>query len=101
MKKNSSGCKSPKVSRKATKPTDLTVGMDLGDKTGRYCILDENGEVLREASVGTTKKAMTEVFATMKPCRVGIEVGTHSPWVSRLLKSFGHEVMWPTHGRFI
>jgi len=29
----------------------------------------------------------------MKPCRVAIEVGTHSPWVSRLLKSFGHEVI--------
>ena len=49
--------------------------------------------MLLEASVGTTKKAMTQVFATMKPCRVAIEVGTHSPWVSRLLKSFGHEVI--------
>jgi transposase len=56
-------------------------------------MLDENGEVLREASVATTKKAMTQVFATMKPCRVAIEVGTHSPWVSRLLKSCGHEVI--------
>ena len=36
---------------------------------------------------------MTQVFATMKRCRVAIEVGTHSPWVSRLLKSFGHEVI--------
>jgi transposase len=56
-------------------------------------VLDENGEVLREASVGTTKEAITQVFATMKACRVAIEVGTHSPWVSRLLKSFGHEVI--------
>ena len=93
MKKNSSGCKSPKASKKATKATNVAVGMDLGDKTSRYCMLDENGEVLQEASVGTTKKTMTQVFATMKPCRVAIEVGTHSPWVSRLLKSFGHEVI--------
>jgi transposase len=92
MKKNSSGCKSPKGRMKATKP-DVTVGIDLGDKTSRYCTLDENGEVLREASVAATKKAMTEVFAKMKPCRVGIEVGTHSPWVSRLLKNLGHEVI--------
>ena len=88
MKKNSSGCKSPKASMKATKSTNVTVGMDLGDKTSRYCMLDENGEVLREASVGTTKEAITQRFATMKPCRVAIEVGTHSPWVSRLLKSW-------------
>ena len=93
MKKNSSGCKSPKASMKATKSTNVTVGMDLGDKASRYCVLDENGEVLREASVGTTKEAITQVFATMKACRVAIEVGTHSPWVSRLLKSFGHEVI--------
>jgi transposase len=93
MKKNSSGCKSPKASIKATKSTNVTVGMDLGDKTSRYCMLDENGEVLREASVGTTKEAITQVFARMKTCRVAIEVGTHSPWVSRLLKSFGHEVI--------
>src|SRR5215813_12237175 len=93
MKKNSSGCKSPKASMKATKSTNVTVGMDLGDKTTRYYMLDENGEVLREASVGTTKEAITQVFATMKTCRVAIEVGTHSPWVSRLLKSFGHEVI--------
>ena len=46
MKKNSSGCKSPKASMKATKATNATVGMDLGDKTSRYCMLDENGEVL-------------------------------------------------------
>jgi transposase len=93
MKKNSSGCKGPKASKTATRATNVTVGMDLGDKTSRYCMLDENGEVWREASVGTAKKAMTQVFATMKPCRVAIEVGTHSPWVSRLLKSFGHEVI--------
>jgi transposase len=29
----------------------------------------------------------------MKRCRIAIEVGTHSPWVSRLLKSVGHEVI--------
>ena len=93
MKKNSTGCKSPKASKKATKSTNVSVGMDLGDKASRYCMLDENGEVLREASVGTTKEGITQIFATMKACRVAIEVGTHSPWVSRLLKSFGHEVI--------
>jgi len=93
MKKNRSGCKSPKARMKATRATNVSVGIDLGDKTSRYCMLDENGEVLREASVATTKKAMTQVFATMKPRRVAIEVGTHSPWVSRLLQSCGHEVI--------
>ena len=92
MKKNSSRCKSPKGHKKGAQAT-VTIGMDLGDKTSRYCMLDENGEVVREASVATTRKGMTQVFASMKRCRVAMEVGTHSPWVSRLLKSFGQEVI--------
>jgi transposase len=67
--------------------------MDLGDKTSRYCVLDENGGVVKEGSVGTTKKTMIQVFGPMKRCRMAIEVGTHSPWVSRLLKELGHEVI--------
>jgi transposase len=55
--------------------------------------LDKNGEVTREGRVGTTKKAMAQVFGSMSRCRIAIEVGTHSPWVSRLLRSFGHEVI--------
>ena len=33
------------------------------------------------------------MFGAMPHCRIAIEVGTHSPWVSRELKSFGHEVI--------
>jgi transposase len=29
----------------------------------------------------------------MPHCRIALEVGTHSPWVSRELKKFGHEVI--------
>ena len=46
-----------------------------------------------EGSVATTKKAMTQKFAGMRRCRIALEVGTHSPWVSRLLSSLGHEVI--------
>src|SRR5262245_17995912 len=59
MKKTSSGCKSPKASRKASKATKVTVGMDLGDKTSRYCMLDENGEVLRTIRA----ESMSESFS--------------------------------------
>ena len=67
--------------------------MDLGDKTSRYCVLDEQGEVIQEGSVATTKKGMLQVFGARKRCRIAIEVGTHSPWVSRLLSGLGHEVI--------
>jgi transposase len=31
-------------------------------------------------------------FGSRAHCRIAIEVGTHSPWVSRELKKYGHEV---------
>lgn len=87
MKKHSSP-QSPKGSK-----TGRTVGMDLGDKHSRYCALDGHGLVVEEKSVATTKKALTEQFGGRKRCRIALEVGTHSPWVSRLLSGMGHEVI--------
>jgi transposase len=66
--------------------------MDLGDKTSRYCVL-EGDQVVREGSVATTKQGLVQVFGRYARCRMAIEVGTHSPWVSRLLKQLGHEVI--------
>jgi transposase len=37
--------------------------------------------------------SLTEYFGERERCRVVLEVGTHSPWISRLLTSFGHEVI--------
>jgi transposase len=36
---------------------------------------------------------MIEAFGALGRARIVIEVGTHSPWVSRLLRSFGYEVI--------
>jgi transposase len=93
MKKNNNSSKSPKRATKARKTDRITIGMDLGDKTSRVCFLNEECEVIREGSVATTKKGMAQMFGAMGHCRIALEVGTHSPWVSRLLKSFGHEVI--------
>jgi transposase len=91
MKKNSRRHQSPKRANARKGP--ITIGMDLGDKTSRYCLMGEGGDVLSEGSVATTKKAMTQKFAGMRRCLIAMEVGTHSPWLSRLLKSFGFEVI--------
>ena len=40
----------------------LTIGLDLGDRSSWYCVLDEAGEVVLEQRLGTTPKAMKEVF---------------------------------------
>jgi transposase len=92
MKKNSIVQKSPKgVSD--SRPEPITIGMDLGDKTSRYCVLGAGGEIAAEGTVGTTKKAMAQKFTGMRRCRIAMEVGTHSPWLSRLLTNLGYEVI--------
>jgi transposase len=55
--------------------------------------LDEAGEEASEGRVATTKPALTALFAKMASCRIALEVGTHSPWVSRHLAAMGHEVI--------
>ena len=100
MKKNTTAKKSPKQA-KGKKPEilrlaakqKLTVGLDLGDKSSRYCILDEVGEVVKEDQLPTTKAGLDGLFAKMPAVRIALEVGTHSPWVSRQLASMGHEVI--------
>src|SRR5450759_802299 len=71
----------------------VTIGIDLGDRSSRYCLLDEEGVVIGEASTPTTKATIAKVFGTMARCRIALEAGGHSPWVSRLLESYGHEVI--------
>ena len=70
-----------------------TVGLDLGDRWSWYCVLDEHAEVVFEHKVSTTSKALREVFGAMPHSRVALETGTHSPWISRLMKELGHEVI--------
>jgi transposase len=91
MRKHNTAEKSA-VRRKAANRT-LTVGIDLGDRSSRYCILDEQGEVLAEGSVATTKRGFAQVFGSKPRSRLALEVGTHSPWVSRYLADLGHEVI--------
>jgi hypothetical protein len=74
-----------KVSTAAVKATKnfsqqkLTIGLDLGDRSSWYCLLDEVGEVLLEQKVSTSPKAMREVFGSMPRCRIALETGMHSP----------------------
>jgi transposase len=71
----------------------LTIGLDLGDRYSRYCILDAAGDVISEGELPTTKTGLNSLFEKMPSSRVAHEVGTHSPWVSRHLAQLGHEVI--------
>jgi len=72
----------------------MTVGLDLGDRFSSACALDtKSGELQREWRVPTSRKGLAQHFERQRPMRIALEVGTHSPWVSRLLVSWGHQVL--------
>lgn len=73
------------------KNTIETIGCDLGDKQSELCILFPDGKLERPEPIKTTRRAFTKFF-TRPHAHVVIEVGTHSRWISELLKGLGHRV---------
>jgi len=90
MRKNSTVVKN---GNKIFKQPALTIGLDLGDRSSCYCVLDEMGNVILERSVPTTPNGIRQAFGKMPRCRIALETGTHSPWVSRQLARMDHEVI--------
>src|ERR1035437_2075455 len=59
---------------------EMTVGIDLGDRQSRVCILSAEGQVREEGWIATTEAALVPRFRAMARARIVMEVGTHSPW---------------------
>ena len=51
----------------------LTIGLDLGDRSSSYCVLDQAGEVLLEQKVSTTPKALRDIFGATPRSRIALE----------------------------
>lgn len=62
------------------------VGVDISDRDSHYCVLGREGEIAEEGTIRTTPAGFTAQFPGAIRCRIVIEVGTHSPWISRLLR---------------
>jgi transposase len=69
-----------------------TLGLDVSDRFTSYCLLDGDGEVSEEGRLRTAEGALRSRFADMA-CRVVVEAGTHSPWISRLFTELGMETI--------
>jgi transposase len=76
-------------------PTRMVIaGLDLGDKYSYLCLIDtDTGNIVEESKLRTTPEALRRRFDSEGQMTVAIEVGTHSPWVSRVLKECGHKVL--------
>lgn len=73
--------------------TDVTIGIDLGDRYSFFCELDATGEILEEGRIANNRKALKKRFEPIPPARVVMEVGSQSPWISKYISNYGHEVI--------
>jgi transposase len=71
----------------------LTIGLDLGDKNHAVCVLDQDGDTIEQRFITNHKESLRRLSKKFPGARIAMETGTHSPWISRLLIDFGHEVI--------
>lgn len=70
---------------------NLTIGIDLGDRRSRICVLDAQAERVKAGWAPTTRQGLVKWLDAYPGARVVIEAGTHSPWVGRWAEALGHE----------
>jgi len=73
--------------------TNVTIGIDLGDKNHEVCVLNLDGEIVERFSVKNTKRQLQKEFKRFLSPVIAIETGTHSPWISRELAAMGARVL--------
>jgi transposase len=51
------------------------------------------GEVIEELKIASTRVGIYSAFVDRFPCRIALEAGSHSPWMSETIAACGHEVI--------
>ncbi len=56
-------------------------------------MLNEGGQVIEEDTFRNTENSIQKCFGPWGRTWIALETGTQSGWISRLLSSYGHEVI--------
>ena len=70
-----------------------TIGLDLGDRKHHVCVLGLDGEILQQTTICNSRLKLKSFFSNYPQSQVILEVGCHSPWISRYLKELGLKVI--------
>lgn len=72
----------------------VTVGVDLGDRKCHICVVDSEGEIVKEEAITTSPTAFKDYFKRLpRATVVAIGVGPHSRWVSQVIRDCGHDAI--------
>ena len=71
----------------------VTIGLDLGDRRHRFCVLGGSGQVVEEGSMINERVALSRLLSRYPRSMVVMEAGCHSPWISRYLKQLGAQII--------
>ena len=72
---------------------ERTIGIDLSDRTFRYCALDRGGKIVEEGERKLSPESLRKFLATQPTARVALETGAQSAWVEALARQLGHEAI--------
>jgi transposase len=71
----------------------VSVGLDVGDRKSAAIGLDEAGIIAVREEIPTRAPDLQRWAQGIERTVIALEAGPHSPWISRLLSSCGHEVI--------
>jgi transposase len=71
----------------------ITIGLDMGNLSSCYCVIDDSGRHVDVGKVAMTREAVSAMLNRFVPARLVVEAGGHSPWVSRLAAELGCDVI--------
>lgn len=69
------------------------LGIDVHAKTSELCEISAQGKVIRREGFATNREGYRRRFESTPRCRIVVECGGSTPWIARLLKSYGHDVV--------
>lgn len=84
---------SKKMSTKTMTEGVAAIGIDLSDRTGQFYAIDGEGLKIADGKIALRTPELEKWAMAIPSTVIAIEAGTHSPWISRLLKRCGHEVI--------
>jgi len=72
---------------------ELTIGLDLSDRTFQFCELNAQGEIVKEGQAKLNPVSLRKYLASRPQARVALEACGQASWVREEIEQLGHEAV--------